>query len=618
MIHARKVGIVVVTLLAMVSCASHDPVQAKGPVQEKKLINFGWDMKNIHQLAADIDKLQDLPFDGLCIRDAWCYPFYSRGLTGDPVERMEIAKKIKWGRFTDNFMYMTAGKKVDWFDDKLWADDGEIMKNIRALAKIGGAAGCKGILFDPEFVYWGQGQNTWKLEHQKRYKEKTLEEFEAMVRKRGVQVINAIEEYMPDTVFLTLFWGSMGRYAKAAKVHDPKLYREVAREDYYGLLNAFMCGILEGADLGTRIIDGNEHSYYNTKADDYWEVRKLIKEDVVKTMIPDDLKEKYRRQVQCGHAVYSDHLSNTQSSHNKSTYLTPPERAKWMEHNVYWALKTSDHYVWFYTEQTNYLRHQRIPPMMIAAIERAKEKVAAGRPLGFDVTDMLVRAQAELMKAETRRIKPRSAGIPRLGHGAAPPKMDGKLDDPAWKKSAVLGPFMNFATAVRKELRAETEARMTFDDRALYIAVECKDPDMKSVSNPSFHESHVFWTADAVELVIATTPENKAYYHIKIGVNNKRWDSLTKTGYDIYGKDSSWTGNYTSATRKGPNAWTLEVAIPWSTLKMKAPKPGAKIRGNIVRRTHRWPDGIQELSSWSERRTIRCPEAEHFGTWIFE
>jgi len=103
-----------------------------------------------------------------------------------------------------------------------------------------------------------------------------------------------------------------------------------------------------------------------------------------------------------------------------------------MEHNVYWALTTSDHYVWFYTEQTNYLRHQRIPPMMIAAIERAKEKVAAGRPLGFDVTDMLVRAQAELMKAETRRIKPRSAGIPRLGHGAAPPKMDGKLDDPVW------------------------------------------------------------------------------------------------------------------------------------------------------------------------------------------
>ena len=208
---------------------------------EKKLVYFGHDLKNPGQLAEVMDELQGIPFDGLAIHSNWCYPFYIKGM-GSPDPTCEIMRKMKWGRFTDNFMYMTGGKKVDWFDDELWAEDGEILKNIRALAKIGAAGRCKGILFDPEFVYWGQGDNTWKVAQQAQYGKKTFAEFEDMVRRRGVAVIDAIEEHMPNTAFLTLFWGSMGRFKDAAKIHDPKLYREVAKEDYYGLLNAFMCG----------------------------------------------------------------------------------------------------------------------------------------------------------------------------------------------------------------------------------------------------------------------------------------------------------------------------------------------------------------------------------------
>jgi hypothetical protein len=111
---------------------------------------------------------------------------------------------------------------------------------------------------------------------------------------------------------------------------------------------------------------------------------------------------------------------------------------------------------------------------------------------------------------------------------------------------------------------------------------------------------------------------DKAYYHIKIGVDNSRWDSLTAAGYDVFGKDSSWTGVYRSAVQKRSDAWTVETAIPWSAIKMAVPKSGEKIKGNLERRTHRWGDSIAEFSSWSEQRNTRCPEAENFGTWIFE
>jgi hypothetical protein len=603
-------AIALIVALSGLSCAR---------AQEKKLIYFGHDLHNPGQLAEKIDQLQNLPFDGFAIHTNWCYPFYVKGM-GGPDPLCEVIRKIKWGRFTDNFIYMTAGKKVDWFDDNVWADDGELLNNIRALAKVGAAGGCKGILFDPEFVYWGQGDNTWKLSQQKRFGEKTFAEFEAKVRQRGAAVINTIEEHMPNTAFLSLFWGSMGRFKDASKVHDAKLYREVAKEDYYGLLNAFMCGILEGADAGTRVIDGDEHSYYNRNPEHYRSTYKLVKQDVVRTLIPEDLRDKYRRQAQVGHAVFCDFISNTLPGHTESTYMTPAERAKWMKHNVYWSMKSSDHYVWFYSQQAQYLRNRNIAPEMIPAINTARAKVAAGEDLGYEATGLFAQAHQELLKAENRPITPKTATIVQLVDGNTP-VIDGKLDDAGWKNAAQLGPFMNFVTAKRKGLNGATAAQMTFDDQALYIAFECQDPDMTAVEPPNFLEEQVFWGADMVEIIIAADPESKAHYHLKIGVDNSRWDLLNRSSVypdEIFGKDSDWRGAYESAVQKGKDAWTVEMAIPWSTLNRQVPQTGETVRGNLERRTRRWDDLVQELSSWSERRTIRLPEAQHFGTWIFE
>jgi hypothetical protein len=590
--------------------------------QEKKLVYLSWDIQSPGELVKDIDKLQDLPFDGLAIRTNWCYPFYSTGL-GGPEGTIEQVKQIKWGRFTDNFIYMTAGKKVDWFDDKVWADDGDIMKNVRALAKIGAAAGCKGIIFEGEFVFWGAGNNTWSYADQVRHTDKTFAEFETMVRKRGVQVIKAINEYMPNTNFLTCFWVNTTRDSiregkKAAKATDAsKLYGEILQKDYYGLLNAFMCGILEGADPGTRVIEGDEKSYYNNTAKAYQDSYKGIKEDAF-DIIPKDLQEKYRRQVQCSFPIFADYLSNGQSWHTASTYLTPAERAKWMEHNVYWALETSDHYVWFYTEKLTYLRHKGIGPGMIAAITEAEDKVAAGQPLGFNIMEMVQRGVNAMRRAESRPIVASSVKVPKLGQDEAVPEIDGNLNDKVWKKAAVLGPFKNYAIAKRKELYGSTTARMIYDDKTLYIAFICKDPNMPNVTTPKFENNLIFWTADDVELEFAADPQASYFYHIKIGVDNTRWDALTKSGVDAIGSDSSWTGTYQTAVQKQPDSWIVEMAIPWSTLKMTAPKSGDKLRGNLERRTHRWSDNDSEFSSWSERRTVRSPEAEHFGTLIFE
>ena len=71
-----------------------------------------------------------------------------------------------------------------------------------------------------------------------------------------------------------------------------------------------------------------------------------------------------------------------------SYHMTPEEQAKWFEHNTYWALYTTDEYVWCYSERMNWWKDQT-PPGLEEAIVSARQKIAEGKPLGFDIEPLI-------------------------------------------------------------------------------------------------------------------------------------------------------------------------------------------------------------------------------------
>jgi len=65
----------------------------------------------------------------------------------------------------------------------------------------------------------------------------------------------------------------------------------------------------------------------------------------------DSNRSKYALQVQAGHALYIDHLFALRQPQSRFLATTlPHKRAKWLEHNTYYVLFTSDEYVWCYSE----------------------------------------------------------------------------------------------------------------------------------------------------------------------------------------------------------------------------------------------------------------------------
>jgi hypothetical protein len=271
----------------------------------------------------------------------------------------DIVNGNLWGRFTDNFMHLTVTENFDWYNDANWAD---ILDKVRAVARIGAAGGAKGIMFDPE----GHSSTCYLVDEVTycempwTYADQPIADtcgdcyaaVQAKVHARGIEFIDAIEEYMPNHTLLTLFWTTYRRDRNFDVQGDP-----------YGLLNSFMLGVLEGAGAGTKIVDGDELSYYPS-LHAYAAGHTCLANATTNGLIPSSLQAKYLDKVSLAHAVWDwdEHIGTAEVMGNE---------------RIYPAMLDSSHYVWFYTQNTEtqpreYLNHIGIRPGFIEAINRGK------------------------------------------------------------------------------------------------------------------------------------------------------------------------------------------------------------------------------------------------------
>jgi hypothetical protein len=288
--------------------------------------------------------------------------------------------------------------------------------------------------------------------------------------------------------------------------------------------------------------------------------------------------------------------------------LTPEEKAKWFEHNVYYALSSSDEFVWLYSEKMNWWKNVDLPPGMREAVESARKKLAERKPLGFEMAEML-KAAKEKQEAEIRaKLIKRTGQIPRLPAGQQPPVIDGRLDDAAWQAVKPLEDFIGYATLKDPRPQARTVARVAYDDQNLYIAFQCAEPKKRQMKIIGQKRDDPVWEGDSLDIFLTKGASPTPYVHFILSAGNVQWDALY-TDHNDMGFDPKWQ----SATAIGDEGWTAEVAIPWAEIGIPTPQPGTKLGANLCRQ--RIPG--REQTCWSQTITGFMDE-KNFGTWEFK
>ncbi len=186
----------------------------------------------------------------------------------------------------------------------------------------------------------------------------------------------------------------------------------------------------------------------------------------------------------------------------------------------------------------------------------------------------IVPAYASANEMEARVAKafgPPALGAPKV----AAPKIDGRLDDPAWKKARPVA--FRFLSGRAYPPDAETTAWMACDERGVYFAFDCAEGRMDQLKAFGSKRDDPVWQGDTVEIFLDPhhRQDVKDYYHIAV--------NPAGVVMDTHGGKASWNPPIQVATARTATGWTVEVAIPYSALGVKAGAVGKVWGVNLTR-----------------------------------
>ena len=363
----------------------------------KKIVEYGWDVPYPDFIRQNIREMEKRPFEGIIFRTkGFDHAFdIQPWKQADLQPQLDTLADIKWQKFTDNFLTLYAASKwnMDWFNDDHWNTISENMKLFSLAVRSGN---CVGVCFDPE----PYGTDPWVYPGS--YKDRSFEQVADQAHRRGRQFITALQEHMPELRVLSFF--QLGLFRDIVDEPDPKTRQEKLLKKWMVLLPAFCIGMLEGAAPGTILIDGNELAYYYESPHDYYHAYHLIRQRA-QSLVPEALRKKYNNQMQVGMALYIDQALGKRTVKTTSHFLTPQQQLKFFEHNVYYALTTTDEYVWCYSERMNWWlppekagKDRILPPGVEEALISARQKYQQGKRLGYDIKDMIEAARKKRRK----------------------------------------------------------------------------------------------------------------------------------------------------------------------------------------------------------------------------
>jgi hypothetical protein len=172
---------------------------------------------------------------------------------------------------------------------------------------------------------------------------------------------------------------------------------------------------------------------------------------------------------------------------------------------------------------------------------------------------------------------------------SVPPKIDGRLDDLAWRAVPVQRGFRQRSPHEGAPATEETEVRVVYDERALYVAFFCRDRQAATI-RPRLGRRDGIPQSDWVAVAIDPFFDKKSAFSFVVNNAGVLSDVAMVDGGD---DDFGWDGVWSAEVRVGQDGWTAEIRIPFATLRFS---PRAPLRFGI--HVRRYLNRLQETTEW--------------------
>ncbi len=165
--------------------------------------------------------------------------------------------------------------------------------------------------------------------------------------------------------------------------------------------------------------------------------------------------------------------------------------------------------------------------------------------------------------------------------------IDGRLDESSWSDADAADNFwMSFPVDDRRvDEEVQTDVRLTYDDNFLYIGAICYSPYEHMIPTLK-RDAREFWRGDV--FIVLIDPVNESTNAFSFGANpagvqyetlisgrtgtRAEMNSRTTRGSSSGAFNTAWDNKWYVETKSGEDQWTVEMAIPFKTLRFDPEK----------------------------------------------
>lgn len=238
--------------------------------------------------------------------------------------------------------------------------------------------------------------------------------------------------------------------------------------------------------------------------------------------------------------------------------------------------------------------------------------------------------------------EPRRYAVRALGPGERAPRIDGALDDEAWKTTPWSEPFVDIeGPGRRKPPLFATRFRALRDDERLYVAAELEEPQLFATLVE--HDAVIFHDPD-FELFVDPEGDALGYFELEVNALGTTWDLALDRPYwrggsaddafELAGLEVAVAlDGSLNEPRDVDAGWTVEISVPFAAFAPPgragriAPRPGESWRVNFSRvewalevvdgRYRKVERACEDNWVWSPQGRIDMHRPERWGYFDF-
>jgi len=157
----------------------------------------------------------------------------------------------------------------------------------------------------------------------------------------------------------------------------------------------------------------------------------------------------------------------------------------------------------------------------------------------------------------------------RVARAAAPIAVDGDLSDAGWAGAATVETFYETNPGDNLPPKVRTVGRLAYDDRFLYAALECDDPEPGRIRAPFSQRDVLGGGTDYAGIILDTRNDGRTAILFLANPRGVQYDAVTDDGNEDSSPDWFWD----AAGRITETGWVLEIRIPFSSLRYERKDP---------------------------------------------